>query len=117
MHAMLNLATGATDIGQINYTKNLERADFRFADVNGDGLSDIIHSDRFTGNTNVFYNEGKAAPGESNAGSAWKWGRPASVFKGTSRGPNLQFPSLSGQGRADVVEINPNTAHVSKHLL
>ncbi|KAM0612186.1 hypothetical protein ACHAP0_006124 [Verticillium nonalfalfae] len=46
MHAMLNLATGTTDIGQINYTKNLERADFRFADVNGDGLSDIIHSDR-----------------------------------------------------------------------
>ncbi|KAG7113316.1 Multidomain esterase like protein [Verticillium longisporum] len=45
-------------IGQINYTKNLERADFRFADVNGDGLSDIIHSDRFTGNTNgwVFFN-------------------------------------------------------------
>ncbi|CRK08722.1 hypothetical protein BN1723_009013 [Verticillium longisporum] len=111
MHAMLHLATGTTAIGQINYTKNLERADFRFADVNGDGLSDIIHSDRFTGNTNVFYNEGKTAPGESNAGSAWKWGRPANAFKGTSRGSNLQFPSLSGQGRADMVEINPNTAH------
>ncbi|EEY19355.1 conserved hypothetical protein [Verticillium alfalfae VaMs.102] len=111
MHAMLNLATGTTDIGQINYTKNLERAEFRFADVNGDGLSDIIHSDRFTGNTSVFYNEGKAAPGELNAGSPWKWGRPASAFKGTSRGPNLQFPSLSGQRRADMVEINPNTAH------
>lgn len=31
------------------------------------------------------------------------------MYQGSSRGPNMHFPSLGGQGRADMVGINPTT--------
>ncbi|KPM38628.1 hypothetical protein AK830_g7923 [Neonectria ditissima] len=112
MQATLNLNSNQLSyVGQIKYGENLDRANYKFADVNGDGLADILHVDKFTGAARVWYNQGPARTPAENSGSAWKWERPTAAYTGTSRGPNMHYPSLTGQGRADMVEVNPNTAH------
>ncbi|KAM0323888.1 hypothetical protein ACHAQA_008469 [Verticillium albo-atrum] len=111
MTAMLNLDTTFSDAGQIKYGEDLDRANFKFADVNGDGLADILHIDKFTGDARVFYNEGQHRNPAENGGSSFRWTRPSAAYRGTRRGPNMHYPSLSGQGRADMVDIEPNSAH------
>ncbi|KAH6692576.1 hypothetical protein F5X68DRAFT_129659, partial [Plectosphaerella plurivora] len=111
MTAMLNTDTGFGDAGQIKYGEDLDRANFRFADVNGDGLADILHVDKFTGDARVFYNKGPNRNPAANGGSSITWERPSAAYRGTRRGANMHYPSLSGQGRADMVDIEPNTAH------
>ncbi|CRK44608.1 hypothetical protein BN1723_006201 [Verticillium longisporum] len=130
-----SVAWGSTTLIKTGVTRRA----LHIADWNGDGKADIIAVDRVSGELTVWLSTsepGKVSfqdpkkysdtKGFCTLGwgvlyydtshhfadiNAWKWGRPARAFKGTSRGPNLQFPSLSGQGRADMVEINPNTAH------
>lgn len=111
MTAMLNTDTGFGDAGQIKYTEDLDRANFKFADVNGDGLADILHVDKFTGDARVFYNQGPERNPAGNSGSSFRWARPTAAYRGTRRGANMHYPSLSGQGRADMVDIEPNSAH------
>ncbi|KAF5671674.1 carbohydrate esterase family 3 [Fusarium heterosporum] len=113
MTATLNLDnTQLSYKGQIKYGEDLDRANFKFADVNGDGLDDMLHIDKFTGAARVFYNQGPyLGDPKENSGSAWKWERPTAAYTGTSRGPNMHYPTLSGLGRADMVEVDPNTAH------
>ena len=84
----------------------------------GDGKADLIWTDKFNGNGKVYYNLRQAEESERGGlgGSLFEWGRPAEVYLGSSRGPNMHFPSLGGQGRADMVGTNPTTGHVSGHL-
>ncbi|ROT40793.1 hypothetical protein SODALDRAFT_105063 [Sodiomyces alkalinus F11] len=110
---------GWFNAGQVKYHEDLDRANFQFADVNGDGRADLVWTDKFNGDANVWYNKRQAAEHERGnlGGSLFEWERPIKAFLGSSRGPNMHFPNLGGQGRADMVGTNPTTGHVSLGLV
>ena len=103
--------SGWENVGQVKFTEDLDRANFRFADINGDGKADLVHTDMFTGNARVWYAYRERSDPENNGGSAMEWERPQTLFSGASRGENTFFPELSGQGRGDMVWIDPTTAY------
>ncbi|KAL3459687.1 hypothetical protein BJX64DRAFT_279058 [Aspergillus heterothallicus] len=90
------------DVGQIKFAQDKDRANLRFADVNGDGLDDMIWVDKFNGDGYVWYNKG---PGNRKKlqGSYIEWARQEKpVYKGDHAGTCLYFPDLDGNGRADM---------------
>ncbi|KAF4445873.1 hypothetical protein F53441_10435 [Fusarium austroafricanum] len=103
--------------GQIKYTENLDRANFQFADINGDGKADLIHKDKFNGDTRVWYFDRvvSEAEREGNSGSIIKWDRPERLFSGATRGPDTHYPRLNNQRRADMVYAKATSAqaHIS----
>ncbi|RYP05273.1 hypothetical protein DL764_003934 [Monosporascus ibericus] len=104
---------GWFDAGQVKFTEDLDRANFRFADADGDGRADLIWTDKFSGDGKVWYNkqQGTDADRPKWGGSLFEWERPVTVYLGSSRGPNMHFPNLGGQGRADMVGTDPSTGH------
>lgn len=94
---------------------------FFFADLStsllctGDGKADLIWTDKFSGDGWVWYNQGqkKESDRDSLGGSLFKWEARQKVYLGSHRGPNMYFPNLGGQGRADMVGTNPIEGHVS----
>lgn len=54
----------------------------------------------------MWYNLGPGKP-EDLKGSSYEWESRKKVYLGSSRGPNMHFPNLGGQGRADMVGMNP----------
>ncbi|KAF9880547.1 putative carbohydrate esterase family 3 protein [Colletotrichum karsti] len=98
-------------VGQVKFSEELDRANFRFADVDGDGRADLIWTDKFTGDGKVWKNMRELPENERMSGSKFHWDPKGALYLGSSRGPNLHFPNLGGQGRADMVEVNPVTAH------
>ncbi|PVH89001.1 carbohydrate esterase family 3 protein [Cadophora sp. DSE1049] len=108
--ALINEPGGLRNVGQVKASETdtaRYRADLKFADVNGEGRADMIWTDKFTGDAITWPNQGEVAAGNSK----FTWLRTGPVYQGSSRGSNLHFPSLQGQGRADMVEINPTTGH------
>lgn len=83
--------------------------------IAGNGRADLIHTDKFTGNGRVWYNMGEQPESERTrlSGSIFEWAESGVLYNGWTRGPNQQFASLQGQGRADLIKINPRTGHVS----
>lgn len=75
----------------------------------------MIWTDKFSGDGKVWYNkqQGTDADRPNWGGSLFEWERPVKVYLGSSRGPNMHFPNLGGQGRADMVGTDPSTGHVS----
>ncbi|SPO00343.1 related to acetylxylan esterase [Cephalotrichum gorgonifer] len=98
-------------VGQVKFSEDLDRANFRFADVNGDGKADLIWTDKFIGDAEVWQNDRELAEDERMSGSKFHWMPKGKLYLGSSRGPNLHFPNLGGQGRADMVQVDPTTAH------
>ena len=91
-------------VGQIKYAEGADRANLRWADVNGDGTADMLWVDKFNGNARVFYGRGRANPAD-NAGSSFKWDRPSDAFEGSYAGTCQYFPDLDGNNRADLHSI------------
>ncbi|KAH9223897.1 hypothetical protein DL95DRAFT_452880 [Leptodontidium sp. 2 PMI_412] len=111
--ALINEPAALRNVGQVKAAETdtpRNRADLRFADVNGDGRADMIWTDKFSGDAIVWPNQGKVT-NNSPGSSKFTWLRTGPVYKGSSRGSNLHFPSLQGQRRADMVEVNPTTGH------
>jgi len=83
--------------------------------IAGDGRADLIHTDKFNGNGRVWYNMGEQPESERTrlSGSIFEWADSGVLYNGWTRGPNQQFASLQGQGRADLIKINPRNGHVS----
>ena len=77
----------------------------RFADVNGDSLSDFLLVDKFTGDASIWLNKG-AKPA---AGSSFTWDPQGKLYTGSARGEDEYFANLGGQGRADLVSMEPKT--------
>ena len=102
----LNKPGGLQWMNQIKFSVGKDRANHRWADVNGDGRDDFMWIDKFTGDADVWYNMG---PQEISGSSFW-WDPQGRKYQGSSSGPNLHFPNLGGQGRADMTEVNPKTA-------
>lgn len=58
--------------------------------MNGDGLADFLWVDKFTGNTQVWYNEGLVMDREANLNSAIKWRPGGKAYGPMDRGYNMQ---------------------------
>ncbi|KAI8951129.1 hypothetical protein F4801DRAFT_546511 [Xylaria longipes] len=100
------------NVGQVKFSEKLDRANHRFADVDGDGLADFLWVDKFTGDASVWTNQGEQSEDqrENLGGSKFKWNKEGPLYAGSTRGSNLHYPNLGGEGRADQVEVDPNTA-------
>jgi hypothetical protein len=70
--------------------------------------------DKFTGDTEVWYNSGEVPESDrpGNLGSKVHWEGKGPAYSGSSRGQNMYFPNLGGVGRADMVHVEPQSAHV-----
>jgi hypothetical protein len=92
-----------TFIDQFKSSKGHDRADLRWADVNGDGLADTIWVNKFNGNADVYYNFGRRDVG----GSRFEWGQqpgglgPWPSYIGKQAGSCEYYPDLNGDRRAD----------------
>ncbi|KAK0099309.1 hypothetical protein ONS96_008539 [Cadophora gregata f. sp. sojae] len=107
---------GFTNVGQIKVSIDKDRANMRFADVNGDGKADLLWIEKFSGDTFVWYNGGRADPAQT-LGSSFSWRQQSGVaYAGLAAGGCLYYPDLDGNGRADehyVLESFNNKAMTS----
>ncbi|KAI0965120.1 hypothetical protein F4678DRAFT_485612 [Xylaria arbuscula] len=103
----LNKAGGLQYKDQIKYAPSghFDRANFKWADVTGDGLVDLIWVDKFTGKARVWKNGGFIPV----AGSSMTWLDEGTRFDGYGRGENIHFPILGSQKRADYHDVYPGT--------
>ncbi|THC94729.1 hypothetical protein EYZ11_005768 [Aspergillus tanneri] len=88
-------------IDQFKFSEGKDRANLHWADVDGDGRADMIHTDKFTGDGSVWYNRGRRDVG----GSRFEWQSVGAKYKGAVAGSCIYFPELSGNGRADMHSI------------
>ncbi|KAK7991495.1 hypothetical protein PG988_000289 [Apiospora saccharicola] len=94
---------GWENVGQIKFAESdlRDRADLRWADINGDGRADMVWTDKFNGDSFVWYNRGRSNPAETS-GSSFRWERMVDrVFENTVAGTCMYYPDLDGDGRAD----------------
>ncbi|KAH8678326.1 hypothetical protein BX600DRAFT_545929 [Xylariales sp. PMI_506] len=105
--AYLNLASGPEYMGQVKYSIGKDRANLRWADVNGDGSADFMFVEKFTGDVSVYYNKGQV----QIDGSSFEWDAAGVLYEGAMYGPDQFYPNLGGQGRADMVAVDPKTGH------
>ncbi|KAK5674489.1 Glucan endo-1,3-alpha-glucosidase agn1 [Elasticomyces elasticus] len=106
-HGYLNHALGVSELGQIKKSEGHERANHRWADVNGDGRADLLWVDGLTGDTEVWQNEGIQA--QTVSGSRLLWTPKGKQYVGQTRSGNQYYPDFDGDGRADLHKINPVT--------
>ncbi|KPM39384.1 hypothetical protein AK830_g7215 [Neonectria ditissima] len=97
--------------GQIKYSEKKDRANHRFADVNGDGKADFLWIDKFSGDATVWYNNGELPNAERLSGSKFHWVNAGVLSLGSARGPNMHYPNVGGVGRADQVEVMATEAY------
>ncbi|KAH8688824.1 SGNH hydrolase-type esterase domain-containing protein [Talaromyces proteolyticus] len=93
--------------GIIKTTEGKERANLRFADINGDGRADLLALDPVSGAAAAWTNGGSGG----NSGETFNWQSQGTVFPGGyMRGECIHFANINGYGRADYVYIEPNLA-------
>ncbi|KAF2036073.1 SGNH hydrolase [Setomelanomma holmii] len=112
--AYLNTPSGLTSLPaptppEVDSSTAFARADFRWADVNGDGRADLLHVDPHTSNTITWINNfpTNSSPSPS-AQLTWSC-QPTLFPPGLERGANMHFPRLSKSGRADLHVVYPQT--------
>ncbi|SPO03558.1 uncharacterized protein DNG_06241 [Cephalotrichum gorgonifer] len=100
-------------VDQIKFSVDKDRANHRFADVNGDGRADFMWVDKFDGDAQVWYNRGRKREEDRPAlhGSIFQFDDQGDIYLGSSRGTNMHYPNLGGIGRADQVQVDPTSAH------
>lgn len=96
--------------GQVKQSDNYDRANLRYADVDGDGLADLLWTDKFKGDAMVWKNMGPIPA--AGTGSSFTWVNQGFLYDAPAQGTCLEFPDLDGNGRADMVSIDAavNTA-------
>ncbi|KAH7311380.1 hypothetical protein B0I35DRAFT_411586 [Stachybotrys elegans] len=103
-------------VDQFNFTEGKDRANIRFADVNGDKKDDMIWVDNFDGQGWVWYNEGRILAG----GSQFTWKKPNEpAYSGYKAGTCTYYVDMDGDGRADqhsILGTLDNTAETSLNL-
>lgn len=100
---------------KVQETKNpeLERANLRWTDVDGDGKADMLYVDKFSGDAAVWYNQGEVKNIATNANSTVKWQKSsAKAFAGSYAGTCQSYPDLDGNGRGDMVSVTDSVTNV-----
>ncbi|KAF4412991.1 Multidomain esterase [Colletotrichum fructicola] len=93
------------DVGQVKFQEGKDRANLRWADVNGDGKDDMLWVDKFNGDGYVWYNGGRGDRGDLG-GSLYFWRKISDpVYDGNHAGTCMYYPDLDGNGRADMHSI------------
>ncbi|KAH8785916.1 hypothetical protein F5883DRAFT_708664 [Diaporthe sp. PMI_573] len=96
----LHNSDGSFDwIPQFKKTDNFDRANYRWADVNGDGRADLIWTDKFKGDATVWTNQGMVPSGDSS----FTWVNKGPLYNAPAQGHCLHFPDLDGNKRADML--------------
>jgi hypothetical protein len=108
--AILNTKSGTKRMGQIKASETYDRENHRWADVNGDGRADFLWIEKFSGDTYVWYNKGPCTEADRPAlkGSIFEWSDEGKLYFGQDRGPNQYYMDYDGDGRADLVRVDPN---------
>ncbi|KAJ5496833.1 hypothetical protein N7463_008820 [Penicillium fimorum] len=101
---------GWDHIDQIKSAEDKDRANMQWADVNGDGRADIIHTNKFNGDGTVWYNRGRRDIGDSN----YKWENAGVRYQGAVEGSCTYFPDLNGDGFADMHAITHSTKNTAE---
>ncbi|KAL1597932.1 hypothetical protein SLS60_008420 [Paraconiothyrium brasiliense] len=102
----LNTESGlkAMSPNQIKVSVGFDRANHRWADVNGDGAVDFLWVDKHTGNVQCWINGGI----QPALDSSMYWDQQLDIWmSGVERGANIHFPKLSITGRADYHWVHP----------
>ncbi|KAH7417851.1 carbohydrate esterase family 3 protein [Cadophora sp. MPI-SDFR-AT-0126] len=94
------------NVGQIKFSEGWDRANMRFADVEGSGRADLIHLDKYTGAATVFKNNGRSAAGSV---SSFSWTNRGVLYNPIDRGETMHFTNQGGLGRADLLHVLPLT--------
>ncbi|KAK1239333.1 hypothetical protein MKX07_008821 [Trichoderma sp. CBMAI-0711] len=91
-----------SSVGQVKFSEGKDRANLRFADVNGDGKDDMIWVDKWFGDGYVYYNRGPGDRG-ANAGSYIHWDHVSKpVYNSDRAGTCVYFEDFDGNGVADI---------------
>ncbi|KAL5601084.1 hypothetical protein BROUX41_005911 [Berkeleyomyces rouxiae] len=116
--AWLNKAGGLQSIGQISPSSHHERANFRFVDANGDGKADMYAVHEITGDAQLWLNSGLVDQSErgTTQGNSIVWDAPRSAWFGSTTGRNEHFTDQLGNGRSDLVSVNPAAGNVVVYL-
>ncbi|CAI6337080.1 unnamed protein product [Periconia digitata] len=101
---------------QVKVTAGFDRANHRFADVNGDGRADFLWVDKFTGNVRTWINEGLIPADNVGSSMTWTFRGEDSWPSGKSRGQNVHFPKMGNTGRADYHWVNPATSYAETYF-
>jgi lysophospholipase L1-like esterase len=105
----LNKKEGLENVGQIKKTEGWDRANIRLADVENSGRADIIWLNKYTGAGSVWKNNGYAGPNGGGGGSSFSWTQRGVLYSPIDRGEVMNFANLGGRGRADLVQVYPET--------
>ncbi|KAL2890339.1 FG-GAP repeat [Ceratocystis lukuohia] len=111
--AYLNKATSLEYIGQIASNSGQERSSFRFTDANGDGRADMYFLDEISGDARLWLNSGMVTKPEwwLSQRNSIQWDEPRAAWFGSTSGRNEHFTDQLGNGRADLVSIDPSTGN------
>ncbi|KAK7432202.1 hypothetical protein QQZ08_001147 [Neonectria magnoliae] len=91
---------GFVDAGQIKFAVGKDRANLRWADVDGDGLEDMLWIEKFSGDTWVWYNGGRGSP-STGGGSSFYWRvQEKKAFYGLVAGTCIYYADLDGNQHA-----------------
>lgn len=105
----LNKKDGLENVGQIKKTEGWDRANLRLADVENSGRADIIWLNKYTGAGSVWKNNGYAGPNGGGGGSSFSWTKRGVLYSPIDRGEVMNFANLGGRGRADLIQVYPET--------
>ncbi|KAL5362439.1 hypothetical protein BJX96DRAFT_177152 [Aspergillus floccosus] len=94
-------------IDQFKFSEGKDRANLHWADVNGDGKADMIHTNKFNGDGTVWLNKGRKDIG----GSRYEWEPVGVRYQGAVAGSCTYFPDLDGNGRADMHSVIDSLAN------
>ncbi|KAM0544199.1 hypothetical protein ACHAPJ_011950 [Fusarium lateritium] len=90
-----------SDVGQIKFPIGKDRANLRWADVDGDGKDDMLWIEKFSGDTWVWYNGGRGLP-STGGGSSFYWRvQDRMAYYGLVAGTCIYYADLDGNGHAD----------------
>ncbi|KAJ5352116.1 hypothetical protein N7452_001090 [Penicillium brevicompactum] len=85
-------------INQFKFAEGKDRANLHWADVDGDGKADMIHTNKFNGDGAVWLNKGEKNVG----GSQFEWDSVGAKYQGAVAGSCTYYPDLDGDGHADM---------------
>jgi hypothetical protein len=77
--------------------------------VENSGRADIIWLNKYTGAGSVWKNNGYAGPNGGGGGSSFSWTQRGVLYSPIDRGEVMNFANLGGRGRADLVQVYPQT--------